>query len=417
MRVLIIGSGGREHALGWKILHSKKVSKVYFAPGNAGTLQIGQNINAKTTVEMVTWLKKNKVDLVVVGPDNFLAEGIVDKIQKLKIPVFGPTKQASKIEWSKSFAKKLMIKNHIPTAEYKEFTNYKQAVKYLSGKDFPQVIKVDGLANGKGVSIVKDLGEAKGELSKIMLDKKFGSSGNKIIVEEFLKGFEISIHAFSDGKDVRMFPTSKDHKRLLDNDKGPNTGGMGTIAPVPGISQKQINKIKDKIVIPTIKALSKNKTKFVGVLYPGIMITKTGPKVIEFNARFGDPETESYLMLLKTDLVEIILSCIKGKLYQQKISWKKGFASTVILATAEYPEKQNSKREIIISKNISKPTQIFHCGTVNKGGKLYVNGGRILALSSYSKSLNNSLKENYGNINNVKFRGMRYRKDIGKKLK
>jgi phosphoribosylamine--glycine ligase len=415
MKILIIGSGGREHALGWKISQSKKVSEIYFAPGNAGTLEIGTNINAKSTTEIITWLKKNKVGLVVVGPDDYLAEGIVDKIQKLKIPVFGPTKQASKIEWSKSFAKKLMIKNNIPTAKYKEFTNYKLALKYLSENTFPQVIKADGLANGKGVSVVKSLEEGRKELSKIMLDKKFGSSGNKVIIEEFLEGFEISTHAFCDGKNIKMFPTSKDHKRLLDKDKGPNTGGMGTIAPVPGISKKHLDEIERRVVLPIIKALSDNNSKFVGVLYPGIMLTKNGLKVIEFNARFGDPETESYMMLLNTDLVEIMLSCIKGKLDKQTISWKSGSASTVILATKEYPEKQKVKQEIIVSKKLPKNTEVFHCGTEMKGGKVYTSGGRILGITNFSKTLKGSLSNNYKNIKNIKFEGMQYRKDIGKK--
>lgn len=418
MKVLIIGSGGREHALGWKFSQSKKVSKIFFAPGNAGTLEIGENIIISETTEIIKWLKKNLVDLVVVGPDSYLADGIVDKIQKLKIPVFGPTKKASQIEWSKSFAKKLMIENKIPTAKYKEFKNFKTALTYLSQNTFPQVIKADGLASGKGVSIVKNIDEARIELSKIMLDKKFGKAGAKIIIEEFLEGFEFSVHAFSDGKNIKMFPTSKDHKRLLTGDRGPNTGGMGTIAPVSEISEKKLEEIKRKIVLPTIKALAKNKTPFVGVLYPGIMLTKNGPKVIEFNARFGDPETQSYMMLLETDLVDIIFSCINKKLNKQKTVWKKGFASSVILASKEYPEKMKREEDIRLPNLKDNFNQkIFHCGTKIKKNKLYASGGRILSVSSFAISLEESLKINYKNILKINFKGMQYRKDIGKTKK
>lgn len=274
MDILVIGNGGREHALVWKIKQYSKVNKIFVAPGNAGTLGLAQNIPLSKTDDIVNWVKKNNVDLVIVGPDNYLADGIVDKLQKLNIPVFGPTKASAEIEWSKAFAKKFMQEEGIPTADYEVFTDIKKAKAYVKNQSFPLVIKASGLALGKGVIIATDLLEANQALDEIMGDKVFGKAGNEVVIEEFLQGREISIHAFCDGDTAIMFPASQDHKRIFDNDKGPNTGGMGTIAPVPWVTKEQMKEIEDKIVVPTLKALKRRGRPFKGILFPGVMINQ-----------------------------------------------------------------------------------------------------------------------------------------------
>ena len=312
MDVLITGSGGREHALVWKLKQSPKVKNIFVAPGNAGTSLIAHNVEASTTEEIVNWVKANPVDLVIVGPDSHLAEGLVDILQDIGIAVFGPTKAAAEIEWSKSFAKQFMKEAGIPTAAYQVFTDIEKAKSYIKTQPLPLVIKASGLAFGKGVVIAGSMQEAEIVLEDMMGDKIFGESGTKVVIEEFLEGQEISIHAFSDGEHVVLFPPAQDHKRIGERDAGPNTGGMGTVAPVPFVTEIQMKKIADQVVVPTIVALKKRGRLFKGILFPGIMLTKTGPKVIEFNARFGDPETQSYMRILETDLVDILMACIDG---------------------------------------------------------------------------------------------------------
>jgi phosphoribosylamine--glycine ligase len=416
INILVVGNGGREHAIVWKLKQSHKVNNIFVAPGNAGISQFATNINISETKDIIDWLKKNPVDLVIIGPDKNLSDGIVDKIQKLEIPVFGPTKLASEIEWSKSFAKKFMKKEGIPTADYEIFNNIKKAKAYIKNKVFPLVIKVDGLALGKGVIIASSLLEAERALEEIMVDKIFGSAGDEVIIEEYLYGKEISVHAFCDGSNAVMFPTSQDHKRIFDNDKGKNTGGMGTIAPVPGITNKQIKEIKAKIVIPTLKALKKNGRLFKGILFPGIMITKNGPKVIEFNARFGDPETQSYMRILNTDLVDIIFACINGKLSNQKIKWSKNFICSVVCASSGYPGKYKKNKIIKGLNSINdKSVVVFHAGTKLKNNKILTNGGRVLAVSATGKNLKEAISKSYSAIKLIFFDGMQYRKVIGKK--
>lgn len=416
MKILVIGSGGRENALVWKLKQSPKVTGLFAAPGNPGTKDIATNILLNSQSEIIEWLKQQPMDLVVVGPDNYLAEGIVDEIERLGIKVFGPTKLASEIEWSKSYAKELMKEEGIPTANFETFTDFDKAFEYIKSQTFPTVIKASGLALGKGVVIAETLGEAVKALREIMTEKVFGEAGDEVVIEEYLTGREISTHAFCDGENVVMFPSSQDHKRIFDNDKGPNTGGMGTIAPVPWVTDAHIEEIKNKIVIPLIQSLKKRGRVFKGLLFPGIMITETGPKVIEFNARFGDPETESYMRILDTDLVEILLSCVNGTLKDVEVVWSKQSAATVICASGGYPGSYEKGKVITGLDNIAdKDVVVFHSGTKIVDDKLVTNGGRVLAVTAIGDTLSDALSKSYKAIEGISFEGMQYRKDIGKK--
>ncbi|MDP1688927.1 MAG: phosphoribosylamine--glycine ligase [bacterium] len=412
MKVLIVGSGGREHALAWKLKQSKKVTQIFIAPGNAGTASCGQNIEIRTSSEIIDWLKQNKVDLVVIGPDNYLAEGLADSIQKIGVPVFGPTKAASEIEWSKSYAKQFMKDVGIPSATYRVFENEEDALLYVKTQSCPLVIKADGLASGKGVVIAKTLEEAASTIHNIMNKKIYGVSGNKIVIEEYLEGFEISVHAFCDGENAILFPASKDHKRIFDGDTGPMTGGMGTIAPVPGISDEDMMLIRDRIVLPTLAGLKKRNRPFRGVLFPGIMLTKDGPKVIEFNARFGDPETQSYMRILKSDLFDVLYACAKGSLKNVDVKWNSGFACCIVLASADYPGSYKKGLPIKIPAD-SKEIVVFHAGTTIHENQLVTNGGRVLGITTVDETLKQALGLAYSSISYDIFPGVQYRKDIG----
>ena len=418
MNILIIGNGGREHALAWKFKQSPKVKQIYVAPGNAGTSDIAINISISTTAEIVEWTKNNQIDLVVVGPDNFIEEGIVDMLQELNIPVFGPTRLAAEIEWSKAFAKDFMKREGIPTASYEIFTDIEKARVYVETQSFPLVIKASGLALGKGVIIAQNLEEAHKALSEMMESKVFGHAGDQIVIEEFLEGIEISTHAFCDGENAIIFPASQDHKRIFEGDKGPNTGGMGTIAPVPQISNEQLQEIKEKVVLPTLQGLKNMDREFKGILFPGIMLTKTGPKVIEFNARFGDPETQSYMRLLESDLADILFACINGTLNTTNIQWSDKFACCIVLASKGYPGEY-MKGEVIhgLEKHntIGGDIKIFHAGTKSKDNYVVTNGGRVLGVSVVGDTLEQALNKAYGVIESIKFSGMQFRRDIGSK--
>ncbi|MEK7148178.1 MAG: phosphoribosylamine--glycine ligase [Patescibacteria group bacterium] len=415
MRILLIGSGGREHALAWKLKQSLKVSEIFIAPGNAGTSSLGMNIEAISTNEIIAWVGENPIDLVIVGPDSYLAEGLVDMLEKKGIKVFGPTKAAAEIEWSKAFAKEFMRDLGIPTAKFSSFDNSQEAKNFLSSQKFPIVIKADGLATGKGVIIALNIEEGQKAIREIMDDKIFGSSGNKIIIEEYLEGVEISTHAFCDGFNVVMFPAAQDHKRIFENDQGPNTGGMGTIAPVPGISNSDMKEIKEKIVLPTLNGLRELGRPFKGVLFPGIMLTKEGPKVIEFNAKFGDPETQVYMCLLDTDLLEIILACIEGKLSDVEVKWSDQYACCVVCASSGYPRKYEVGKRIKGLDKESDGAVIFHAGTKLKNGEVVTDGGRVLGVTSVGETLSEAINNAYSALNNINFEGMYYRKDIGAK--
>ncbi|MEP7162137.1 MAG: phosphoribosylamine--glycine ligase [Candidatus Moraniibacteriota bacterium] len=417
MNILILGGGGREHALGWKLSQSSRVEKILFSPGNGGTLNVGENVNLDLAdhSSVLSWIEKQKIDLVVVGPDEYLAQGVVDSLYE-KVKVFGPTKAAAEIEWSKAYAKQFMAEEGIPTAKFATFSEMDEAQRYIREEKFPLVIKADGLALGKGVVIARTLEEANQALTTIMKEKIYGSAGNKVVIEEFLTGKEISIHAFCDGETAILFPSSQDHKQAFDNDEGPNTGGMGTIAPVPGVSEAQLTEIQEKIIIPTLQGLKKRGRTFLGLLFPGVMLTSGGPKVIEFNARFGDPETQSYMRLLKTDLLEILLACVGGKLMSQKVEWEKGYACCVVLASGGYPHEY--KKGISIHGLETADTNgvvVFQAGTRFQEEQLVTNGGRVLGVTTTGESLEEALDKAYTLTQHIHFEGMQFRKDIGQK--
>lgn len=424
--ILIIGSGGREHALGWKLKHSPKVGKIYFSPGTAGTEKVGENtnINALDFDRLIKFAVKNKIDLTIAGPDDVLAAGIVNAFQKNNLKIFGPTKEAAKIEWSKSFAKKLMLDEDIPTAKYKTFIDADSAKKYLTNQSFPVVIKASGLALGKGVVIARDLDLAQGAIDDMMVKKVFGEAANEVVIEEFLDGKEISIHVFTDGKTFSIWPTSRDHKPIFDKNRGPNTGGMGTIAPVPRITKKEMEIIEKKIIKPALAGLKKSGAPFIGCLYPGLMITKDGPKVIEFNSRFGDPEMESYMRLIETDIYDVLISCVEGKLSKLKVKWSKQSACCIVLASPGYPGNYKKNIEIQGLNNIKgKDINVFHFATKKEnqpagrhGGKILTNGGRVLGITATGATLHEALKKAYSAIGakGIHFNGMQYRRDIGK---
>jgi len=414
MNVLIIGGGGREHALAWKLKQSPKVKELFVAPGNAGTASVATNVNIKKKEEIVNWLKSNPMDLVVVGPDNYLEEGIVNDLHSLHIKVFGPTREASEIEWSKAFAKEFMQKEGIPTARYQIFTHADMAKAYVSNQAFPIVIKASGLAFGKGVIIATTKEEAFVAIDDIMRRKIFGDAGDDVVIEEYLTGTEVSIHAFCDGEHTRMFPVSQDRKRIYEGDTGPNTGGMGTIAPVSNISIDQLKEIEETIIKPTIRGLKRMGRPFKGVLFPGIMLTKDGPRVIEFNARFGDPETQSYMRILESDLLEILLACVDGVLDEKKVLWSDKSACCIVLASKGYPGSYEKGKTIVGMEDvISSEVQVFQAGTKIEGQDVITNGGRVLGVSGVGSSLNEALEMAYIATDEINFDGKQYRKDIG----
>lgn len=418
--ILIISSGGREHALGWKLKQSPQVGKIYFAPGSPGTASIGENTNIASLDfdKLIAFVKEKNIDFTIAGPDDILAAGIVNVFKKAGLKIFGPTKEAAEIESSKAFAKQLMKEENIPTALYETFTDANKAKAYIKKKGVPIVIKASGLALGKGVIIAKTLDEAVTAIDEIMIKKVFGTAGNEVVIEEFLKGKEVSIHAFSDGEHIILFPASRDHKPIFDGNKGPNTGGMGTIAPLLEISHEQLEEIKQKIIIPAIRGLKKKGTPFIGCLYPGLMLTKDGPKVIEFNSRFGDPETEAYMRILESDLFDILNACVNETLDKQKITWSNKSACCIILASAGYPTSSH-KGDIINGIDQAEKNNdivIFHLGTKQNGEDIITNGGRVLGVTAVAESIDKALLLAYNQIGKQKiyFNGMQYRKDIGK---
>jgi phosphoribosylamine--glycine ligase len=417
MNILIIGSGGREHALAWKLKQSPKIKKIFIAPGNAGTSLLGENIRLDIFDHqtVIDFSRENKIGLVVIGPDDALASGLANSLIKADIKTFGPTREASEIEWSKSFAKNLMKRLKIPTAKFEEFTDIELAKKYIKNQKYPLVIKASGLALGKGVIIANTQGEAIIALEEVMLERAFGSAGDTVVIEEFLTGEEISIHAFSDGENIAMFPAAQDHKRIFDNDQGPNTGGMGTVAPVPGVSQKTLDEIEKTIVTPILRELKNMGRIFKGVLFPGIMLTKNGPKVLEFNARFGDPETQSYMRLLKTDLLEILLACADGQLKDLKIEWKEKLsACTVVLASKGYPGTYPKEIPITGIHDAENITDIvvFYAGIKTLNKKIVTSGGRVLGISATGKTLSEARQKAYTAVDAIQFDGKQFRKDI-----
>ena len=419
LAVLLIGSGGREHALAWKLAQSPRLGVLYIAPGNAGTAEIGENVPIQATdiAGLIAFCKEKRVDFVVVGPDDPLSIGIVDAFRAEHILIFGPTKAAAQLEWSKAYAKDFMYRHDIPTARFETFTNFEKAVAYIDEGSFPVVIKASGLALGKGVIIAETRQEAHETLRQIMVDKIFGDAGNEVVIEEFLVGHEISIHALSDGNTCKIFPSSQDHKRAHDDDLGLNTGGMGTVSPVPFVTRDMLARIDAEIVTPTLAGMAEDGIPFTGLLYPGIIITRDGPKVIEFNARFGDPETQVYMRLLESDLLPVLEACALGTLADVDMHWKHESACNIVLASSGYPGHYEKGQVItgIDEANESEGVVVFHAGTIRGEDGLMTNGGRVLGVSAVGSSLQDALDTAYLAVDRIHYWGKQYRSDIGKK--
>ena len=419
MKLLVVGGGGREHAIIRKLLESPKVEKIYCAPGNGGISCDAQcvDINAMDKDSMVTFAKQNGIDFAVVAPDDPLAAGMVDAMEEAGIPAFGPTANAAVIESSKVFSKNLMKQYGIPTAGYEVFDDSVSAIAYIEQNNtFPIVVKADGLALGKGVIIAENLQAAKDAVQSIMEDKIFGQSGNKIVVEEFITGPEVSVLAFTDGKTLKPMVSSKDHKRALDNDKGLNTGGMGTVSPNPYYTDEIAKECMDTIFLPTISAMNQEGRPFKGCLYFGLMLTPNGPKVIEYNCRFGDPETQVVLPRLKSDLLEIMMAVRNECLSDVDIEWSDEAAACVVMASGGYPEKYEKGIEMTgLNENGQiEGATVYHAGTKKENGKFYTNGGRVLGVTATDTTLEGALKKAYDAVSKIYFEGAHYRTDIGK---
>ncbi len=419
MKILMVGSGGREHALIKKLAESPKCDKIYCAPGNGGIASDAEcvNIGAMDIDNMVKFAKDNAIDLVFVAPDDPLAAGMVDAMEKVGIRAFGPNADAAIIEASKVFSKNLMKKYGIPTAKYEVFSDPNKAIEYIESENTtPVVVKADGLALGKGVIIAQTIDEAKVAVKSIMEDKKFGDSGNNIVIEEFLTGPEVSVLAFTDGKVVKPMVSSKDHKRAYDNDEGLNTGGMGTVSPNPYYTDEIAQECYDTIFVPTIEAMSKEGRAFKGCLYFGLMITPNGPKVIEYNARFGDPEAQVVLPRLKTDLVDICEAIIDEKLSDIDIEWYDGATACVVMASGGYPLSYKKGIEIkgLDENGGVDGAIVYHAGTKLDNGKLLTNGGRVLGVTAKADTLDEALDKAYNAVEKINFEGAHYRTDIGR---
>ena len=419
MKILVIGSGGREHALVWKIAQSPKVSQIYCAPGNAGISKLAQciNIDADNIEKLVDFAQEEKIDLTVVGPELALSKGIVNKFNRKGLRIFCPSKEATEIESSKVFSKYLMKKYNIPTANYEVFQNSKKAFDYIKQQAFPLVIKADGLAAGKGVFIVKNMVQARDALDTLMEEKKFGEAGRQVVIEEFLEGEEVSILAFCDGKTVVPMVSSQDHKKIFDNDQGPNTGGMGAYSPVPFYTDEFEKRVLEEVLKPTVKGLWSEGRKYKGVLYAGLILTKEGPKVLEFNARFGDPETQVILPRLKTDLIDILNAVIEETLHKINIEWEDNAAVCVVVASGGYPEKYQKGKVIDGLERLEKIKDIiaFHAGTKLQDDKVITSGGRVLGITAWAENITEAKKKAYEGMEKIYFEDMYYRKDIALK--
>ncbi len=417
--ILVVGAGGREHALVWKISQSRLAGKIFCAPGNAGIAEIAEcvPIDVENVSGLLEFAKKKKIGLTIVGPEAPLVKGIVDEFQKNGLKVFGPSKNAAMLEGSKAFAKKLMQDIRVPTASFQVVTEIDEALELVQTMD-KAVIKADGLAAGKGVFVCTSKSQILDAVNKILRDRIFDHAGERAIIEELLEGEEASVLAFCDGENVSLMPSAQDHKRVFDNDKGENTGGMGAYSPAPVITPALEKEILEKIMIPVVREMKKHGTPYVGVLYAGLMITKTGPKVLEFNARFGDPETQVILPRLESDLVEIMLSCIDGKLAKQEIKWNKKAVTCVVLVSGGYPNKYDKGKKISgLDKLVgAKGILVFHAGTmIGQKAEILSNGGRVLGVTGLGLTVKGSIAKAYEGVSKISFEKMHFRKDIGKK--
>ena len=419
MRVLILGSGGREHALAWKIAQSPKVNKIYCAPGNAGTASVAENIDISTDniQALLNFALIKGIGLTVVGPEQPLVKGIADSFEESGLRVFGPSQRAAEIEGSKVFCKDLMKKYGIPTARYESFNSLDQ-VKLFTKEDEPVVVKASGLASGKGVVLCRNGKEARSAIQSIMQGKVFGNAGDQVVIEEFLTGQEVSLLAFTDGKTILPLESAQDHKAAFDDDKGPNTGGMGAYSPAPIFTDELKKKVVDEIMIPTVRAMAKEGRYYRGILYAGLMLTESGPKVLEFNARFGDPETQPIMMRIKNDIVPIFEACIDGTLATQTLQWKPESTVCVVMAAKGYPGSYEKGNEITgLNLDENQQAMVFHAGTKLDNGKVLTNGGRVLGVTALGLNINQAIKNAYSVVDKIKWDGIHFRKDIGSKAK
>ena len=424
MKILVIGGGGREHALVWKLKQSSSVDRIFCAPGNAGTAEIAENIAVSATdlAQLLRFAKQNDVDLTVVGPDDPLAMGIADLFTADKLRIFGPTKSAARLESSKIFAKELMRAQKVPTAQARMFSESKEALGYCDELKFPVVIKADGLALGKGVIIAPDVATAKSTIEAMMNEARFGDAGRRIVIEEFLRGTECSIHALVDGKDYRLLESARDHKRAFDGDEGPNTGGMGAFSPANNWDARLQSEFESEIMRPVLRGLAKERIAYRGLLYPGLMITSDGPRVLEFNCRFGDPETQVLLPRMKSDLLPLLEATIDGNSDSRRergidnysIEWDKRAAVTVVLASAGYPGKYETGKAISGLNEVAKleGVQVFHAGTKIVANQVVTAGGRVLAVTALGSTTAASRDRAYEAVSRIHFDDCHYRRDI-----
>ncbi len=421
MRVLVIGGGGREHALCWKLAQSPKVDRVYCAPGNAGIAAVAECLPVKADdfAGIIAAVRELGIDLTVVGPDNALADGIVDLFNKEGLRIFGPRRNAAILEWSKAFSKEFMKRHGIPTADYRNFADISKAIEYIHHCRLPVVVKADGLALGKGVVICQSREEAEAAVRQMMGDKLFGTAGDQIVIEEYLVGQEISLLAFTDGKAVVPMLPVQDHKQLLDGDQGPNTGGMGTICPVPFVSGELVDQISDQVLRPAVQGMAAEGRGYHGVLYAGLMFTADGPKVLEFNARFGDPETQVLMPMLKSDLLEIIEAVIDQRLSTDLVQWHEGAAVCVVLASGGYPGNYAKGQAIEGLERAAgaEDAIVFHAGTARQGDLVVTSGGRVLGVTGRGTSLDDALARAYRAVEAISFCGRQFRRDIGLRVK
>ncbi len=419
MKILVIGNGGREHALVWKLQQSPRIRKIYCAPGNGGTGEIAENLPIKSDdlPGLLSFAKKGKIDLTVVGPEQPLTLGIVDLFQKEGLAVFGPGREAAVLEGSKVWTKNFLREEGIPTAHYESFDNFDRAVDFLQTQAYPIVIKADGLAGGKGVIIAQDRIEAVVALGTILKNKKFGEAGKKVVIEEFLRGEEASFLAFVDGKSILPLDSAQDHKRVGERDTGPNTGGMGAFSPTPVVSEAVREEVLEKILKPTLQGLLKRGIEYRGVLYAGLMVTRQGTKLLEYNVRFGDPETQALMVRLDEDLLEVLEATVQGRLGGRKIAWKKEPSVCVVLAAHGYPNEVQLGDPISGLKEADSVPQtvVFHAGTKKEGEVVKTSGGRVLGITSLGKDLRQARERAYDACEKIYWKGVHYRKDIGLK--
>jgi phosphoribosylamine--glycine ligase len=416
MNVLVIGSGGREHALAWKLRQSPRVKQIFIAPGNAGTAQVGRNLEVKLSEldQLLNFARRESIDLTVVGPDDVLAAGVVDLFENAGLSIFGPCKEAAQLESSKSFAKRFMVRHGIPTARFDEFESSLDAKAALGEFGFPLAVKADGLALGKGVVIAHDRVAAETAIDDMMERRRFGDAGRRVVIEEFLSGTECSVHALVDGRSYLLFPTAQDHKQLCDGNRGPNTGGMGAFSPSTQLDGTLLQEIREKVLDPFIRGIQKDHLRFRGLLFPGLMLTKEGPRVLEFNCRFGDPETQVLLPRLRTDLMDLLEATITEQLDKVTAQWDARPAVCVVMASGGYPGNYETGKSIVGLDHFDQVDDltVFHAGTQMRENRIFTSGGRVLGITAVGDTLLAAKRRAYDAVDKIEFDGSYFRRDI-----